>query len=211
MPKSTNREYKKGKPFRDARKFFIVCEGEREADYFNFFDGKSRKLVIDVSPPIKQHQGESAPSKLKERAINHIEKSGWDENFNDQLWFVLDVDSWEREAIDSLCAITEEFSNWGIGISNPCFEVWLYYHKADGFTIQPKNAQHMKQILHQQVNGGYTLEEYAPEIETAIVNSESNDKVPQSDFPDLCVTKVYKLAREFINLLEKDDGRLKFI
>lgn len=32
-----NRTYKKGKAFKDTRKFIIICEGMREADYFNFF------------------------------------------------------------------------------------------------------------------------------------------------------------------------------
>ena len=29
--KKSNRKYKKDEPFRDARKFILICEGEREA------------------------------------------------------------------------------------------------------------------------------------------------------------------------------------
>jgi hypothetical protein len=206
--KGLNRSYKKGEPYRDARKFIIICEGERESDYFNFFDNKSQKLIVKTIAPVGKNQGESSPNHLKERASEYIEENGWDENYEDQLWFILDVDRWERNSIDTLFQLTEQTSNWFIGISNHCFEVWLYYHKSNT-RIQPNNATHMKQLLNEQTAGGYKLEEYAPNIAIAIENAKNIDNHDENYFPDIGITKVYKLGAEIVSLLQVVEGELK--
>lgn len=66
----------------------------------------------------------------------------------------------------------------------------------------------MKQILHDQQKGGYKLEVYAPEIQQAIINSEEADKSPKTDYPDVSITKVYRLAKMFVDLMEKKNGRV---
>jgi len=207
--KKLNRDYKKGKPFRDARKFIVICEGEREADYFSFFDGKSQKLVVKTVAPVGENQGQSAPNHLKARASEYIDENGWEENFEDQLWFVLDVDRWERDSIDELKHLTEATNNWFLAISNQCFEVWLYYHKSN-LKVIPENAGNMKQLLHDQTNGGYNVKIYAPEIETANKNSRNLDENEDSYYPDVGITKVYKLGEELVGLLQNIDGQIKF-
>ena len=121
--KKSNRKYKKDEPFRDARKFILICEGEREAKYFNYFDKKSQKLIVKTIAPIGSNKGESAPNHLKDRAAEYVEENGWENEFEDQLWFILDIDRWERESIDELYHLTQITSSWFIGISNQCFEV----------------------------------------------------------------------------------------
>ncbi|EZH75669.1 hypothetical protein ATO12_02450 [Aquimarina atlantica] len=208
--KKTNRSYKKGEPFRDARKFILICEGEREADYFNFFDKKSQKLIVKTIAPIGENQGESAPNKLMERASEYIEENGWEENFEDQLWFILDVDRWERDSIEEINQLTNTTSNWFMAISNQCFEVWLYYHKSD-VKITPNDSGQMKQLLNEQTNGGYKLEVYAVDIKTATENSRNIDQHKENYFPDVGVTKLYLLGEEIIGLLQFVDGQIKLI
>ncbi len=205
--KKSNRSYKKGEPFRDARKFIVICEGEREADYFNYFDGKSQKLIVKTIAPIDENGGESAPNHLKQRASEYIEENGWETNYEDQLWFVLDVDKWERVSIDELNHLTDITPNWFMAISNICFEVWLYYHKSSEKVI-PNDSNHMKQLLHDQINGGYKVEVYAPEIINATKNSKNIDENEDGYFPDNGVTKVYKLGEEILSLLQMTDGIL---
>jgi hypothetical protein len=206
--KKGNRKYKKGIPFRDARKFILICEGEREAEYFDYFDKKSQKLIVKTIAPIGVNKGKSAPNHLQERASEYIDENGWDNEFEDQLWFVLDVDKWERSSIEELYQLTEQTDNWYIGISNHCFEVWLYYHK-DGTKVIPNNSTHMKQLLNNQVKGGYKIEIYAPDIEIASINSEKNDINKTGYFPDIGVTKLYVLGKEIVNLLKHEEGILK--
>lgn len=208
--RKANRKYKKGEPFRDARKFIIICEGEREANYFNYFDGKSQKLIVKTIAPIGENQGESAPNHLKDRAGEYIEENGWEQDFEDQLWFVLDVDRWERVSIDELKQLTEVTHNWFLAISNQCFEVWLYYHKSKEKVI-PDDPSHMKQLLHNQINGGYKVEVYAPDILEANENSKNIDENEDGLFPNVGITKVYKLGEEIVSLLKNVDGQLKLI
>jgi hypothetical protein len=208
--KRINRVYKKGEPFRDARKFIIICEGERESEYFNFFDKQSQKLIIETIAPVEENHGESAPNHLRDRASEYIEENGWDENYEDQLWFVLDVDRWERNSIDNLFQLTQQTSNWFIAISNQCFEVWLYYHKSDT-KVSPNNSNEMKQLLNAQTNGGYTLEDYAPDIGIATVNAKAIDNNEAGYFPDVGVTKVYKLSEEIVSLLKFENGRITLL
>ncbi|WP_299099985.1 RloB family protein [uncultured Winogradskyella sp.] len=206
--KKENRKYKKGKPFRDARKFILICEGEREAEYFNFFDKKSQKLIVKTIAPVGENKGESAPNHLQNRASEYIEENGWENEFEDQLWFVLDVDRWKRASIEELYQLTEQTDNWHIGISNQCFEVWLYYHK-EKTKVVPDNPTHMKQLLSDQVVGGYKIEDYAPDIETASVNAEKLDNNKLGYFPDVGITKLYVLGKEIVSLLKYEEGSLK--
>jgi len=206
--KKSNRKYKKDEPFRDARKFILICEGEREAKYFNYFDKKSQKLIVKTIAPIGSNKGESAPNHLKDRAAEYVEENGWENEFEDQLWFILDIDRWERESIDELYHLTQITSSWFIGISNQCFEVWLYYHKSE-IKIVPENSTHMKQLLSEQINGGYNLDIYAPDIETATINAQNIDENKDGYYPDIGVTKLYILGKEIIKLLEYEDGFLK--
>lgn len=208
--KKRNRGYKKEQPFRDARKFIIICEGEREAKYFKFFDEKSKKLIVETIAPVEENQGKSAPNHLKERASEYIDKNGWDKEYLDQIWFILDVDQWERDSIEELYQLTQQTSNWFIAISNQCFEVWLYYHKSSE-KIVPNDSNHMKQILNHQMNGGYKLDVYAPDIANATQNAEAIDQHVGGYFPDIGVTKVYLLGKEIVGLLKYEDGELKLI
>ena len=208
--KKKNRSYRKNEPFRDARKFILICEGERESEYFNYFDNQSQKLIVETIAPVGENQGESAPNHLKDRASEYIEENGWDEKYEDQLWFILDVDSWERNSIDTLFQLTQQTSNWFIAISNQCFEVWLYYHKSN-IKVNPNSPAEMKQLLNAQVNGGYKLENYAPNIGIASVNAKNIDDNEAGYFPDIGVTKVYKLGEEIASLLKVENGVLKLV
>jgi len=203
-----NRTYKKGAPFRDARKFILICEGEREAEYFDFFDKLSQKLIVKTIAPIDDNMGQSAPNHLRDRASEYIEENGWEENYDDQLWFVLDVDRWDREKINELHHLTEITKNWFLAISNICFEVWLYYHM-NPTKIEPETSGQMKRILNDQTSGGYNLNLYAPAISTAIGNSANIDNNEAGFYPANGVTKVYKLAMEVVNLLSFENGILK--
>lgn len=208
--RKSNRSYKKGEPFRDARKFIIMCEGEREANYFSFFDGKSQKLIVKTVAPIDENHGKSAPNHLKDRAAEYIDQNGWERDFEDQLWFVLDVDRWERKSIDELKQLSDVTHNWFLAISNQCFEVWLYYHKSK-VKVSPNDPTHMKQLLHNQTNGGYKVETYATDISTATENSKNIDENEDGYYPDVGVTKVYKLGEEIVSLLQNIDGQIRLI
>lgn len=124
MPKPKPFSYTKKEPFRDAFFFIIVCEGRnREPEYFRFFEGISSRVRI---VPVASIAGNSSPVKLITNAIEKEEELGATAE-RDQLWFVIDTDRW-REQIRELREKCNKHPHWQVTQSNPCFEVWLYFH-----------------------------------------------------------------------------------
>jgi hypothetical protein len=48
----------------------------------------------------------------------------------DEVWFVVDTDRW-GEKDNPTTPIPAAQQGWHLVQSNPCFEVWLYYHIYD--------------------------------------------------------------------------------
>jgi len=135
---SRNKIYKKIEPFKNAKKIYIFCEGERrEIDYFKYFQGFASNIDII---PIPNDNGKSDPIKLKENAeVLFYGNSPTKPIYNlstelkDEVWFVIDTDRWnEGDKINFLKKFTEEknknYHGWFVVQSNPSFEIWLYYH-----------------------------------------------------------------------------------
>lgn len=198
--RNQNRAYKKGAPFKDARRFVIICEGERESEYFDSFNGKSKKIIIETIDPTGDYSGLSAPNHLYDRALEFFETNGLENAYEDNLCFVLDVDRWNRNSIDELIQLVQGKENWGVFISNPCFEVWLMYHQSKE-RLLGNSSSRMKQILDNSTPGGYNVISFAELIQVAVENASLADLNPNAVYPDDGLTKVYKLAVEIIKLL----------
>ena len=122
--------YTKEEPTKDAKLIVIYCEGKkREKDYFNYFSEISSKIRLEVEAP-SQHS-DNSPSGLFSKAIGHTKKSEENPNpkynIDDEIWIVFDTDTWGEEQINSVKEDSKEYG-WNIAQSNPCFEVWLFYH-----------------------------------------------------------------------------------
>src|ERR1700733_15010300 len=168
MTRKINRNYKKGLPFRDFRKFIIICEGKREDDYFKEFNNINRRIQIHI---VEREEGQSAVKHLLKRASNYDELFGIEPE--DFVWFILDVDRWPKDQVSELHQNCMEESNWFIGISNPSFEVWLYYHVVSTISAELKTASKLKTKLKDLVHGGYNAKKIAPLIERAIINAKN--------------------------------------
>lgn len=119
----------------------------------------------------------------------------------DQIWFVLDVDRWPREAIEELIQFTNDQRDWHIAISNPCFEVWLYYHIDDPRRSNCQTPADFKRILPEISVGGYNVEKFAPLIEGAAQNARNSDPSPNHYYPEFAISKVYRLADAMLQFL----------
>jgi len=113
-----NREYKKGKPHKDYRKFIIVAVGEREDEYFSYFKRITPRVDVEI---VQRDGGKSAAKYLIGRLGDYDYRYGIEPE--DQVWFVLDVDRWPRREIHDLYQNCEAEPNWNVAISNICFEV----------------------------------------------------------------------------------------
>jgi len=204
--KRANRAYKKEGAHKDTRKFIIICEGQREGKYFEYFKEKYKRLVVQVLQPDNEHHGHSAPIKLQERASEYISSEDWDDRLDDEIWFIVDYDRWGFQ-LNELSNICQSARNWFLANSNPCFEVWLIYHRKCAL-VNEKDPQKVKQLLHETVAGGYKLETWIPKIDKAIECSRRLDMHPDKDISGPGITKVYLLAEKILELIPKENGMI---
>lgn len=134
------RGYKRETPaelVRDYKLFAIACEGsKREPEYFKLFRHISNKIAVGVIEDIVSDEealtynpNKSAPKWVLDRAMRYIVKEGL--NDEDDLWFVMNIDKWSEVQLREIASYCEQFPNWNIVLSNPCFEVWLFFHKKE--------------------------------------------------------------------------------
>lgn len=194
-----NRAYKKGEPFRDCRKFIIIAEGEREDNYFMQFNSLSSRVEIII---IDRDGGKSSVKYFLERVNVYSKKH--DLLQDDFVWFVLDVDRWPRSDINNLGMACQNVANWKMAISNPCFEVWLYYHFKEEIPIKLSKPKEFKTAISKLNHGGYNPIVFAKEIRVAQKNAKKKDTHKGQNYPDIHQTKVYKLAQELLVLLGND-------
>ena len=197
MPRN-NRSYKKGKPHRDARLFVIVAEGEREDAYFRFFNEKNQRVQIKIAG---REENKSAPNFFLERVEKMVANGIWSPKNDDILWFVLDVDKWNREEIENLKTACEVEENWNIAISNPCFEVWLIFHIQNEITDKTLTCKQLKSMLHEVTGGGFEINRFAYNLPIAVKNARAADTNPNGHFPDKMQTKLYLLGEQLLQLL----------
>ena len=133
----TNRKFVREQPSREAKSIYIFCEGaKREYQYFNYFKEMDSRINVEI---YKLHPHEdNSPLGLLSIAKKCIvlnennPKPKYTFQKNDEVWIVLDTDKDEDESrkpqIKKIIVELESFSNWNLVQSNPCFEVWLFYH-----------------------------------------------------------------------------------
>jgi hypothetical protein len=193
MPKPNKFNYEKKAPFRDAFYFIIVCEGQNgEPDYFRFFDGISSRIKI---VPVESNEG-SAPTKLVSCAVAK-EKDIDARAERDRVWFVIDTDRW-REQLHEIRQECVDHPHWQVAQSNPCFEVWLYFHAMAQLPVLPNIIQcnNWKPHLPTVIQGGFNSDFHPIAIETAIVNSK-NAYVEKGYLPEPGSTQLWKLGKNY--------------
>lgn len=205
------RLYLREEPTKDAKLIIIYCEGKKREDlYFNYFAEISSKIRLEIEPP-SQHD-DTSPLGLYDKAVSQIVKS--DENSDpkyeltssDEVWFVIDTDDWDRK-ITKLRDNCKNHTNWLIAQSNPCFEVWLFYHffpfeEFKGMDI----SQNWKDFLNAKVSGGFDSRKHPIFIQKAIDNAKSKFEKEIT----IGSTEIFKLAENFYPLVkDKIDEALK--
>ena len=201
-----SRRYERQEPLRDSRKIYIYCEGnKREFDYFRFFCGLSSNVNII---PIPSKDGKTDPEKLMETAREEFginsdvsPKFTLDVSQQDNVWFVIDTDSWGSKITDlrNFCKSQNaglDNEAWYVSQSNPSFEIWLYYHK---FSEKPvKNDvdkySSIKEFVDAQIPGGFDSRKHPAMIEAAIQNAKATYE-EENQVLKLYSTEVFKLGQ----------------
>lgn len=193
---------------RDYKVFAIACEGsKREPSYFALFQHISGKIKVDViehhvsdAEMQTKHDNKSSPQWVLDRAMKYIEKEGLLDE--DDLWFVIDKDRWTDEQIRTLAEYCDNYKNWNLVISNPCFEVWLYFHKRKNIDVSGSlDCSKLKSEISKLDKGGYHQYKFLPFLQDAIANAKAADSNPDYYYANINETKVYKLGEALMQVV----------
>ena len=181
----TNRLFERNPPSRDAKSIYIFCEGRRrEYDYFKYFKEKDSRINIEVHQIAPNDN--NSPEGLFDIAVNSIyptEKNGNKPKYNiiegDEVWIVIDTDPDKDDSrIEQILKIKSDCDkkqNWFVVESNPCFEVWLYYHQNNELPDSPipSTCNNWKTLVNQIIVGGFDSRRHPIFIEEATNNAKS--------------------------------------
>ena len=207
-------EYQKTDGKLDPSLFVIVSGGEeREKDYFMFFQNKTTHFPrIEIEFISEDATGITGldVNNLVKRAleIKKLKEESKGDDILDSINLVTDVDHFYSQIKNNISICEEE--NLNLVISNPCFEVWLYYTY---FSDKPdynlpdnplKISSGFKTYLGEKVKGGVNPHKDALEIEKAIKHSENNYEEDEHQIPKLFSTQMHLLASKLFDLSREE-------
>ena len=203
--------YRKEEGTRLPYSFYIIVSGgeRREKDYFRLISNQDYfqriKVEFIADPQQLNPQGLLNIAKKKQKQYKQSANS----QNPDRIFLISDVDHFYPE----LLTIQEEATRnrFTIVISNPCFEVWLYYGKCKEKPTDFKKtkeakkiSQAFKQHLDQKIAGGVNPKKAILDIRSAIENAKLNFAKDSRGIPELFSTNMFELAEEILPLIDKE-------
>lgn len=198
------------------KSFFVIISGGevRKKKYFKIISNQDifQRIKIEfIADPDKL-----SPKGMFEIALIKKEHylSSMDTNTEkpDKIFLVSDVDHFMPELLEIKTKCTLEHLH--LIISNPCFEVWLYYaHRSDipNFPIPEKKetiSQKFKTWLPTAIKSGINPTTSVFNILENIKNAKANYKEDTTGIPELFSTNMFVLAEELFPLIEPELNRL---
>jgi hypothetical protein len=168
---------------RDARIIAIALEGEEAGEEFRYFSrlrevmSNGRRFIVELLPtPVDTH--ESSPEAVIRRLDEYVSVNALRPEI-DALWLVFDIDTWPEAMLSNVTQLASQ-KRYRLGISNPCFELWLLLHFSgvdpDGFDWPDnprKRSQEAKQWLAQaRSRGQASLQPTLSSLRDAVARAE---------------------------------------
>ncbi len=129
----------------------------------------------------------------------------------DRVFLLSDVDEFYEQLIQ-IEGKNEPEHQWII--SNPCFEMWLYYcfrdsPQRDLAKIEPlpvsQRSQEMKKWCNKLIGGGMRPEKAFEQMERGIENSERYYEEDCNGIPVLYATQMHKMAQHLLKRMNRND------
>lgn len=204
-----NSRYSKPEAEKLPNALFVIYSGgtKREKDYFRLIEYNSAlfpsvRVAFHAEP---NFDGGGKPSIMQfaiEKTLEYKESAS--EENADHYFLLTDVDHFEQ----FLSEMKQEcdMNNIELVISNPCFEVWLYYAEKSNHPLDfviPQNkleiSSAIKTWANTQINGGLKPTKAIFNIEPNITNAKKN-YVEENGFPTLFSTQMFRLAEQMTPL-----------
>lgn len=213
---------KEGDGLRSPKLLFIIAEGEKtEQKFFGPINNNEEFSRVHVIYYSKGNSGlrpeEIASYWDRCKHLGTISNNGdtYDLTEMDAVYLVSDVDEKYENLKNILNPLPdEERSLWVI--SNPCFEIWLYYcfrddPENDLKDIIPlgcdKRSQKMKE-LWKTINGNRPKGAF-PLLDTGIAHAARRYREDEYHIPQLFSTRMYIVAKMIREMMEEWDNALK--
>lgn len=212
----TNRLFERQAPSREAKSMYIFCEGaKREYQYFEYFREIDSRIKVEVNK--LEQDDDNSPNGLYKLAENSFsgDKPKFALQENDEVWIVLDTDpdksNSREEQISQIKADCLSKDSWYVVESNPCFEVWLFFHQNKEFEEFESDmfCKSWKQKVNESYEGGFDSRRHPIFIEEAIKNAERNFVAAENRRPLKGSSEVYLLAKSMFAIIENKIGAVK--
>lgn len=205
----TNRLFEREAPSREAKCIYIFCEGrDREYKYFKYFQGIDSRINVEVHELNSDEN--NSPKGLFELAENSFggEKPKFTIQENDEVWIVLDTDpdklNSREEQIKNIKEVCKRKDNWFVVESNPCFEVWLFFHQNKRYEKFEFDdfCKSWKQKVNEIFGGGFDSRKHPIFIEEAIKNAQGSYLSNENGRPLKGSSEVYLLAQSIYSVIK---------
>ncbi len=214
-------EYQKVDSFEQPKWFVVIFVGGKktEPNYFNKIT-KNESSFPNIKIEFEREDkfdSKTDDIKINPRifnfAINKTKeyKEGASTPSPDKYFLITDVDHFKEAIIFYRNKCEQE--NINLIISNPCFEVWLYYSahsdRFSNFIIPEKNlSDTLKTFVYTSVDGGLNCKKAILNIEQNIENSKKNYE-EEDGFPTIFSTQMFRLAEEMLPFIKSGLESLK--
>lgn len=128
---------------------------------------------------------------------------------NDEVWIVIDLDPDKFNSRENQIKEVREYCNaqtgWNVALSNPCFEVWLFYHLHKEIK---KGIEYLSQCsawkkeTNSSIKGGFDSRKHPIFLEQAISNSKENHSTEEG-LPNNGATEVHYLGESIFHVLHE--------
>lgn len=200
---------------------FVISGGaKRERDFLKVLikgTGLSSLRVIFLS---KEGQG-LHPDQMQERwkdirtsGIVDTDMQKFQLDVMDKVFLLTDVDEFYDKLVDILREKAEDDNGEWV-ISNPCFEIWLYYcylnnPEEDLAVLKElslaKRSQTMKSLGDALIPGGLNSIRAFEQMYDGIKNSASHYALDENGIPLLFATQMHLMARYLVDTLNSNAG-----
>jgi hypothetical protein len=202
----------------DPSLFIIISGGTvREKNYFASFKLKNRENNESIFPRIQieficendEGIGGFNVNQLVDQGIEVKKK--YDEtksdDLKDNIYLVTDVDEFREQLINRKDDCIQ--NDLKLIISNPCFEIWLYYSyfqdKPIDFKIPEKASkisESFKTYVGEKKEGGIDPRKAPFEILSGTNSSKNHFSSDDDGIPHLFSTNMFELAKEILPLVD---------
>ena len=198
-------KYEKDWGKEDPYLIVVICEDkERTYNYLCEFISQINDLKYTLYPVRDEDSGIPFP-KMVEKANIEVQKKGLNFDNGDVLFLVSDLDHYRASIEDSVSK--DDWNNqYQLIISNPCIEIWFYYHFKEGKPdinakkiVEKKMPKAMKTHNNTIVKGGvnHLLLANVNDMDIAIENSKRNFSMEENGIiPSLFSTQMHIVAEK---------------